>query len=142
MKKTLALFVVVFLLFGLIGCGKTEEKATSDDAIVKNPIEENAFESFENTLKEKGVQYEKIQMVAEYIGAEKGYKYKIENGTIELYQYDKTSEKYKKAEEKQTVSLEGFGDFSATVSNGYAMIINDLDTSTYVEIFQNVIAKQ
>jgi hypothetical protein len=55
-----------------------------------------------------------------------------------LYLFDEQSEAYITAFSSQKVTLEGFGDFSAHVASGAAMLIDGLDESTYITIFDEI----
>ncbi len=103
----------------------------------KNNQNKNVFDVFEDMLNKNGITFEKVQMASSLIGAEQGIKYKIEEGKIELYKFDKSSEAYIKAESNQTIILE-IGTFDAVVENGMAIIITGLEEDIYLDFFRNL----
>lgn len=96
------------------------------------------FEQYEAALEAQGISFEKVQMAAEIVGAAEGAKYKIDGGAVELYCFDVDGEAYKTAEDKQALTMQGFGDFPATVENGMALIVSDLESEPYLEIFRSL----
>lgn len=125
---------------------KTTEKASEKvtevltETETEKPTEssKDVFTQFEETLNSKGIAYEKTEMAAGMIGAESGTKYKIGDGKVELYKFDISTEAYKSAEKTQKIALEGFGEFKATVKNGYALMLENLDEKQYIEIFNSL----
>lgn len=59
---------------------------------------------------------------------------------MELYLFDKAGEAYAAAEEKQALTMEGLGDFPAKVENGMALVVSDLESDPYLEIFHTLTA--
>lgn len=147
MKKAVSILLVLLLVF-TVACGKEEIKDSIKESVkgapeteISKSVEEapkSVFEQFKMALDAKGVEYEVVPMAAEMVGAKQGEKYKIENGGIELYKFDKESEAYKEAYENQALALEGFGAISATVDNGLAILFNDLDKASYIDIFNGL----
>lgn len=149
LKRGMALAVATVLCIGLTACGQGNGavSSTGDQSMMSNEVstsatvsepkeEKNIFQQFGDALEERGVAFEKVQMAAEMIGAERGVKYEIGDGAAELYRFDPESEAYQNAEENQAVTLEGFGGVEAVVKNGKALVITDLDNEDiYVEIF-------
>lgn len=117
---------------------KNGEKSEQGQQAEDQEDTKDAFTQFEDALKEKGIDYEKNVTAAEMIGAEQGMKFKIGDGAVELYRFDTGSDAYTKAEETQSIYLEGFGAFPATVKDGLAMTISDLEEAEYTEIFDNI----
>lgn len=143
MKKLIVMFLVTIFICGLVGCGAnniTDETASGTNQ-TQGEESKTVFDRFEQALSDKDITFEKIQMAADLVGAKQGVKYKIGNGSVELYSFDKSSETYRTAEDKQALTLEGFGDFSCVVTNGYALLVNDLESIVYEEIFDSVIKK-
>ena len=149
LKRGMALAVATVLCIGLTACGQGNGaiSSTGDQSMMSNEVstsatvsepkeEKNIFQQFGDALEERGVVFEKVQMAEEMIGAEKGVKYEIGDGAVELYRFDPESDAYQNAEENQAVTLEGFGGVEAVVKNGKALVITDLDNEdVYVEIF-------
>ena len=147
MKKTIAAIACASaLLIALSACGapveQNEGNTTPAPAVVSPAQEPTAvqgaesdqpqsdiFAQFQVALDSAGYTYETVVMGAELVGAEQGMKYKIGEGSIELYRFDEDSESYKKASEDNALTLDGFGAFPATVKNGFAILINDLPDS-------------
>lgn len=122
-KKLLTILLLVLMSLSLFACGGKK------DVLAK----------FEDALKSKNIAYEKVEMAAAMVGAEKGAKFLIGEGRAELYVFDKGSEAYKTAEKTQKVSLSGFGEFPAFVTDGVAMLVTDLDIATYEAILRSVV---
>ena len=80
----------------------------------------DGFEQFKAALDEKGYTYETTAMAAEMVGAERGEKYTLDFGTVELYRFADGAEPLSTGE----VTLEGFGAFPITVSGNYGAIVN------------------
>ncbi len=96
------------------------------------------FARFEAGLSDLGLTYSaKTDAAAEMIGGLKGQKYTMDGYTIELYQFDPESDAYKAAEEKQAVTLEGFGDFAVYVHNGMVMMKDGVPQSV-VDLFNTL----
>lgn len=152
MRRITAAVLFSMILLTMSACGSSSgQPATSKAAAGSTPApaqttqapaqqqEKDMFTKFEEALTAAGVKYEKVTMGAELVGAEQGIKYKIDNGAIEIYRFDTSKEAYKTAEKTQSLKLEGFGAFQATVKNGAAMIIKDLDEKQYKDIFDSTI---
>ena len=120
-RKLIVLGLAVMMLAALAGCGS-----------------KSAFKKFENELSDRGIKYEAVKMAAEMVGAKEGWKYLIGDGRVEIYRYDKNSDNYMMALKNSEIILSGFGRFPAIVANGYAMLIDGLDTATYEAIFRSV----
>lgn len=121
---------------------QTEEEPTQEDQATEEPEEQteaaDPFTQFKDELTNRGIDYETVVTAAEMIGAEQGMKFKIGEGTVELYRFDTESDAYTKAEETQSIYLEGFGAFPATVKDSLAMTISDLEEDDYMEIFSDI----
>ena len=86
----------------------------------------DAFQRFEDGLAALGISYsERVTMDAKYIGGEAGYKYQCDGYKIELYQFDRESDAYKKADSEGIVTLEGFGDFPVLAHGGLVLLNNN-----------------
>ncbi len=153
MKRAAAsLLACVALCAVLAGCGSQQEPETTppQQSTSSEPTEQvttpsgesedpgTVFEQYEAGLEAQGIAFEKVQMAAEIVGAAEGAKYKIGDGAVELYLFDEEAEAYTAAEEKQALTLEGFGDFPATVKNGMALMVSDLEEDAYLEIFRSL----
>lgn len=153
MKKIYTLFIVFVLFICVTGCGTNdqeenksnnntiEENETKKDEVkTENNNEITSIDDFENEVKTLGISYTKVQMAAEYVGAESGIKLKSGDYKLEIYKFDSSSNTYKTAEQNQKLSMEGYGDFDAIVKNGYAIMI-DKDFPQYdkvIEIFNKL----
>ena len=96
------LLLVAVLLFGAAGCSSKDDRKKEGN--VDTPIKEET------------------EMAVSMIGAKNGVKYKTDKGSLEFYEFNKTSDVYKKAESDRIITLEGFGDFEIAVNNGFAMM--------------------
>lgn len=90
----------------------------------------DGFELFKSALDEKGFTYETTVMAADLVGAERGEKYTLEFGTVELYRFADNAEPLSTGE----VTLEGFGTFPITISGNYGAIINVTDHADEITI--------
>ena len=129
MKKFRVILVMLLALalFVLGGC-------KNGDSTVSSTV----FEQFENALIDKNLEYEKVTMAADLVGAEQGIKYKLQDENVEIYRFDPTSDAYLKAKETQSLQLDGFGAFEATVLNGYAINSDNLEL---INIFKDIVSK-
>ncbi len=153
MKRAAALLLTcAALCAALTGCGSQQGQEDKQEQNVTSSVQEEpeqtpsgepesagtVFEQYEAGLEAQGIFFEKVQMAAEIVGAAEGAKYKIGDGAVELYLFDEEAEAYTAAEEKQALTLEGFGDFPATVENGMALMVSDLEEGAYLEIFRSL----
>lgn len=122
-RKLIVITLAVMMLASLVACGGKKD----------------VLSKFEDELKSRNIAYEKIETAAAMIGAEKGVKFLIGDGRVEVYVFDKSSEAYKTAEKNQKISLAGFGEFPALITGGVAMMVEDLDTATYEAILRSVL---
>lgn len=147
MKRAAALLLAcAALCAAMTGCGSQQEQnvtSSAQEGPEQTPSGEpesagTVFEQYEAGLEAQGISFEKVQMAAEIVSAAEGMKYKIGDGAVELYLFDEGAEAYVAAEEKQALTLEGFGDFPATVENGMALVVSDLEGDAYLEIFRSL----
>ncbi len=153
MKRAAALLLAcAALCAAMTGCGSQQEQEDKQEQNVTSSAQEGpeqtpsgepesagtVFEQYEAGLEAQGISFEKVQMAAEIVSAAEGMKYKIGDGAVELYLFDEGAEAYVAAEEKQALTLEGFGDFPATVENGMALVVSDLEGDAYLEIFRSL----
>lgn len=138
MKKILVMLIAVVLVFALFGCAGVTTPADTTQSTTEVQ-QETVFDQFEKELVKANINYEKVTMAADLVGAAQGVKYKIDNGAVELYLFDEASDAYKSAEAKQAISLDGFGDMRAKVDNGMALLVSDLDAKTYEDIFESIV---
>ena len=94
MKKIISIFVLVFFLF-LVGCNETETKTESMNFTELEVIQANvdkesySLTDVENLFIEKNITIEeRIIPFYEFIEADNGSKYIIDNVTIEVYEYN------------------------------------------------------
>lgn len=155
-RAAASLLACAVLCAAMTGCGSQQEQAEvqqqgaassaqAEPEPTPNEVPESTgtvFEQYEAGLDAQGISYEKVQMAAEIVGADQGMKYKIGDGAVELYIFDESGEAYAKAFEKQALTMEGFGDFQATVENGMAVIVSDLEAETYLDIFRSIVVPE
>lgn len=132
MKKTLFFLVVLVGLLTITGCDSTKNEKNNDNSNQEQKEEQPQVEKdtydindFESDVKALISDVNVTEMAAELVGAESGIKLTSNDSKVELYKFDKNSSTYKTAEENQQLTMEGFGNFDATVQNGYAMIIDE-----------------
>ncbi len=128
--------VALILIIGVKGCGKQDA-----DAEITTSSEQKltAFEQFEKGLEDEGLEYEKVTMAAEMLGAIEGYKYKFESDKAELYRFDKDSDTIKDAAENKSLYMEGFGSFPVEVNGNLALIVEDDENSEVISKIFNAI---
>lgn len=157
MKRAAAyLLACVALCAAMTGCGsQQEQEETQQQGAISSEQEEQEqmqsevpesagtiFEQYEAGLEAQGISFEKVQMAAEIVGAAEGAKYKIGDGAVELYLFDEAEDAYAQAFEKQSLTMEGFGAFPATVENGMAIIISDLEEEAYLDIYHSIVISE
>lgn len=98
------------------------------------------FDQFKSALTEAGYEFEEVTMAANLVGATKGVKYKFADGSsVELYQFDTTSEAYKKAETNKELAIEGIGTIAVEVKDGFALYTaKATDASLVLKIFNSL----
>lgn len=99
------------------------------------PIQDSvdSFLTFQNGIDSLGLTYEVTFVLAQMLGAERGYRYTLDDGRIELYEFDVNSEAFALVVQNKAITMEGFGDIPVVVAGNMAMIIND-NISTYSDI--------
>lgn len=119
--------------------GSESSSVTKDDDTSKDTsVTRTVFEQFEDALEDKNITFQKVTMGAELVGAEQGVKYKLQNENVEIYRFDTSSDAYVEAENTQSLKMEGFGAFEATVVNGYAIVS---DNAELINIFTSIVSK-
>lgn len=139
MKKGLPLLLAAVLLFGATGCSSKDDgkkEGNADTPTKEETKKELSFNTIKKAFEDDGYTIsEETEMAASMIGAKNGIKYKTDKGSLEFYEFDKTSEAYKKAETDGIITLEGFGDFEIVVNNGFAMMKTEYNEEA-VKLFQ------
>lgn len=126
MKKKKLFMIIVLFLSIITACtndDKNKENVDLDDINQENKI--NSIEEFENEIKVLKLNYDKVQMVAGFVGAKEGIKLYIGNSKLEIYKFDKQSSDYQKAYNNQKIIVNGKNEYSAIVKNGYALLIDE-----------------
>lgn len=136
MKKVLTVLVALILIIGVTGCGKQDANV---EITTSSEQQLTAFEQFEKGLEDEGLEYEKVTMAAEMLGAIEGYKYKFESGKAEIYRFDKDSDTIKDAAENKSLYMEGFGSFPVEVNGNLALIVEDDENSKVISKIFNAI---
>lgn len=151
MKKLQVILVVVLALCMLVltGCDSTtppSENPSGQESSTESGSNDNkgstkltVFEQFEESLDKKNITFQKVTMGAELVGAEQGIKYKLQGENVEIYRFDTSSDAYLEAKRTQSLKMEGFGAFEATVVNGYAIVSDNLEL---INIFKDIVGKQ
>lgn len=149
MKRLILILSILTVLLFVGGCGKKEDlqenKKTNDvNENIENPQINTmtAFEQFESNLASKNIAYEKVIIAAEMVGAAEGYKYKMPDGKVELYRFEKDSDALKSVRENKSITLEGFGSFPVSINDENKEIAILIDTEnnneTILEIFNSI----
>jgi uncharacterized lipoprotein YehR (DUF1307 family) len=132
MKKLSIILLIGIFVFTLTGCEKTEKTdktSTNDDGGSKTvETAKKDLTYFKTEVKSIVPNSNETTVYYTMVGATNGAKiYSDENNNfrIEIYQFDKTSDKYKTAEKDQQLCISADYCFGATVKNGYAMLIDD-----------------
>lgn len=132
MKKILLGLLVTLVCITATACGTQEEgKKTGGDTNTSY-----TFESLEKDLKTLDKELQVNQKSAEMIGAKKGYGYILKDCTLEVYEFDKSSDAYKEAEKNQKFNLESMNmKVDATVKKGIGYTANGScdDAIQYIE---------
>ena len=124
-RKGLIVAVLVVCLL-LTGCGKGKTSEASDNsATTPTEVKENInLSNIQSKIEALGVTVEKNEASYELVGAKDGFKLLSSGKAIEIYQFDKNSDAYKKAEKNQKLEVSALDyDFDAVVKNGYAYTI-------------------
>lgn len=139
MKKLFSLLLCSFMIFGLAGCGSSDSKKEETNTPTKEETKkELSFDSIKKALQDNGYAITKeTTMGAELIGAKTGIKYTTNKGNIEIYQFDKSSEAYKKAEKDGKIAMEGFGEFGITLNNDFGMF-SDNASEDLIKLFKSL----
>lgn len=142
MKRSfLILIISVFALF-FGACSNQNAETNQEQQVVQdetNIATESltVFEQFENALKDNNLEYEKVTMAAEFVGAEEGYKYKFSDGEkVEIYRLDENSDAFSYVKENNSIYLDGFGAIPVEVNKNFVMI--NTDTEENQEKFSNL----
>lgn len=136
MKKVICLLMVASMCVSMAACGESTSSsssaaqsskaiASSSTTSVSSQAEQTKFEEFEAGLDKLNIKYTKINMGAEFVGAEQGIKYKFDDGSIELYKFDKDSDAYKKAVQNKALTVESMGSFAAEFNDNMALYFDN-----------------
>jgi len=101
------------------------ESSSIDPKISSAQSLQTKFEQFEFKLNKLNIKYKKVTMGAELVGAEQGTKYKLSDGSVEIYKFAKNSDAYKKAVKVKALFLDGFGNIPAEFNGNMALIFDD-----------------
>lgn len=135
MKKLNRIIISSLLVFVLAGCGSNESSDKTETPKSEEKTNSNLFAAMESTLKNNGFTItDTIDMAADMVGGESGKKFVTDQGNIEIYKFDTSSDAYKKAKDEGKLTLEGFGDFSVIVNGEYAMLSDDVPSTT-IDLF-------
>ena len=126
MKKKGLIIVALVVCLLLTGCAKEKASEVSDSSnTVPTQAKENInLSNIQSKIEMLNVSVEKEEVSYELVGAKDGLKLLSNQSVIEIYQFDKNSNAYKKAEKKQKLEVSALDyDFDAVVKNGYAYTI-------------------
>lgn len=145
MKQILILLMTLCMSLTFTGCNEstnnTETQGEAINSSTDNNSEEvptkDSFNSFEKTLSENGITFDKEEKIAEFVGAVEGYAYSTNNDYIEIYRYDTKSDSYSYAKKNNVITMGSWGDFPAII-NGDLALYDDGDISQeIIDIFKN-----
>lgn len=137
MKKIFTSCLILSLCFLLSGCGNNAKTEVNNSSSNTNKQETNTqtptveekeninLSNIKSKLENLGLDITEEQVYYQMVGATNGTKLYSGEYRVEIYQFDKTSEEYKKAESSQKLELSEDMSFDAVVKNGYAYIIDD-----------------
>lgn len=114
MKKILSILLVGILSFGLVACNKTEGDTKEVGNSTKQEEKKSKLDSIKDSYKKAGFEVGENETIAfQMVGANNGYKFKLDGELIEIYEYDSKnlSEEGKKISEqakKGSISFSGF----------------------------------
>ena len=139
-KKILVTVLVATMAVILSACGgktdsdenKTNSEPNTTDNIEDKDVltKETSLANLEEYLLSEGVLTgERTETSASMVGAVSGFKY-VDSG-VEFYEYDETSDAYKKLAAGEAIELEGMPGFtvSATAINGKYVLMTSNDAS-------------
>lgn len=162
-KKLLTALLLITLSANVVGCGgdgsgksnspKHSEEITKIPAETSTPAPVNTDETsvisgsetkeislteLESYLLNKGVlSGERVQMVADLIGGIDGFKYK--DSGCEIYEYDTTSEEYKKLSSGEEIPLKGMESYKvkAVSVNGKFVLFGENLSQELIDSFNS-----
>ena len=126
MKKKGLIVIALVVCLLLTGCGKEKTSEVSDSSnTVPTQTKENInLSNIQSKIEALNITVEKTEASYELVGAKDGFKFLSNEKAIEIYQFDKNSDAYKKAEKNQKLEVSAMDyDFDAVVKNGYAYTI-------------------
>lgn len=128
--------IVLIILFGVVAPTDTKDtpkestQNTTKQADNQSSNQSNVnsdmvnIKNIKSQIESMGITLEQGDVYYKMVGAEDGLKLYSGDYRIEIYKFDKTSEKYKKAEAEQKLSS-AITSFSAVIKSGYAYLIDD-----------------
>lgn len=128
MKKVWLFLLIGVVAFTVSGCVNNEENLENNN---NNNIEETTKKDlayFKEEIKKIVQGTSESETVFAMLGAIGGVKIldADENRFVEIYEFDKNSEKYKDAEKNQELCISSDYCFDVIVKNGYALLVDDV----------------
>ena len=145
-KKIIAIFCSALLLIGLVGCSSNNETSKSQNNNVESSqSSKNKLDEFKEKLKAEGFEVGENEVVAyDMIGANNGYKFKVDGELVEIYEYDKNnlSEDGKvKVQEAENGSID-FGGMNLPVKYNNYLVLVRMDehrkANEIIEVFNSL----
>lgn len=145
MKRIICCILLGMLfIVSLTGCGdgqpQSSENNETPETMITNEQEENkktVFEQFEEGLKNLNIQYEKVPMASDLLGAKEGVKYKTSNGNIEIYLFE-DGDTFNKVKANKSVEMEGFGSFPVLINGNLVMLEDSSIGNDIINLFNSV----
>ena len=124
--------IVLLVLIGLISPSEieTEDNVSHMDTVERDDSDKAAnndkinINNIKSEIEKLGINVEEKDAYYEMVGASDGIKIYSGDYRIEIYKFDKSSDKYIEAEKNQKLKT-AISSFDATVKNGYAYLIDD-----------------
>lgn len=113
-KRIASILLSAMLVFTLVGCDSNNKSSKEDQGTKQTATEKQSkLDKFKQELKSKGHDVGENEVIAyEMLGANNGYKFKVDGELIEIYEYDKDKlseegKKYVEQAKNGSVSMQG-----------------------------------
>lgn len=92
-KKILSILCSSLLLIVLVGCNSNNESnKNQNNDVESSQTSQNRLDKFKEKLKSEGFEVGENEVIAyDMIGANNGYKFKVDGELVEIYEYDKNN---------------------------------------------------
>ncbi len=139
-KKIIAIFCSALLLIGLVGCSSNNETSKNQNNTNSLESTKSKLDEFKEKLKENGFEVGENEAIAyDMVGANNGYKFKVDGELVEIYEYDKdnlSEEGKNKVQEAQNGSISFSGVNIPVKYNNYLVLARMDEHSNANEIIE------